>query len=83
MTKFTTADAAELQALTDKAIDRYIGFDLCRAWYEHEADAKRFLELNIKRDPKVGTYYSYGAACKATVQKSTYRNDPCFEVVYG
>lgn len=83
MTKFTTADAAELQALSDKAIDRYIGFNLCRAWFEKETDANRFLELTIKRSPDTATHYSYGAPCRSRVEKATYRNDPCFEVVYG
>lgn len=83
MPKMTKAEQAELTRLEEKAIDRYIGYNLCRAWFKDEADANRFLELVIKRDPDSATHYSYGAPCKSRVDKATYRQDPCYEVVYG
>lgn len=77
------APYAELEALKNKAIDRYIGYNLCRIWFAEEADANRFLELQGSLYPESGTYLFYGGPVRAHVEKATYRNDPCFEVVYG
>ena len=81
--RMTKKESAELVALEHKALDSYIGFNLCRKWFAEKADAERFLELKIKQSPSAAYHYSYGAECHSRVETGTHDGKPCFEAVYG
>lgn len=79
----TKKEIAELVALEHKALDSYIGFNLCRKWFAEKADAERFLELKIKQSPSAAHYLFYGGDVRAHVENGVHAGKPCFEAVYG
>lgn len=81
--RLSKAESTELEALRDKRLDVYVGFNVIRHFFAEKSDAERFLKLIVKNGAHKPVFY--GAECGFYVRPSNWqgKEKPCWEVGEG
>lgn len=76
------AEWTELNALKDRRLDVYFGYNVTRHFFTEKPDAERFLQLIIKDGADLPVFY--GSACAFSVTRSNWKGpNSCWEVSEG